>query len=211
MRLPHLAGCAIIGISPLLWLPALPNMLSVWCLIGAALIIATLRKPCTTYAALTLLFFVWGILHARQALWPTEHIPGRNRQAIIELVGGDGLTSWQGKIIRLEGRRLYPAVGITLYGSELPEAGCVGQRWLMTIRARPVHGQLNEGGFDSQRYALAQHRPLSGRFLNASSLDSRCSFRARYLASLNRTLAEYPWKTVMLGLGMGERLAVRMR
>ncbi|MDK6768976.1 DNA internalization-related competence protein ComEC/Rec2, partial [Klebsiella aerogenes] len=208
MRLPHLAGCAIIGISPLLWLPALPNMLSVWCLIGAALIIATLRKPCTTYAALTLLFFVWGILHARQALWPTEHIPGRNRQAIIELVGGDGLTSWQGKIIRLEGRRLYPAVGITLYGSELPEAGCVGQRWLMTIRARPVHGQLNEGGFDSQRYALAQHRPLSGRFLNASSLDSRCSFRARYLASLNRTLAEYPWKTVMLGLGMGERLAV---
>ena len=56
MRLPHLAGCAIIGISPLLWLPALPNMLSVWCLIGAALIIATLRKPCTTYAALTLLF-----------------------------------------------------------------------------------------------------------------------------------------------------------
>ncbi len=149
------------------------------------------------------IFFVWGILHARQALWPTEHIPGRNRQAIIELVGGDGLTSWQGKIIRLEGRRLYPAVGITLYGSELPEAGCVGQRWLMTIRARPVHGQLNEGGFDSQRYALAQHRPLSGRFLNASSLDSRCSFRARYLASLNRTLAEYPWKNGDAGAGNG--------
>ncbi|KLF17265.1 competence protein ComEC [Klebsiella aerogenes] len=208
MRLPHLAGCAIIGISPLLWLPALPNMLSVWCLIGVAIIMATLRKPYTTYAALTLLFFVWGILHARQALWPTEHIPGRNRQAVIELVGGDGLTSWQGKIIRLEGRRLYPAVGITLYGGELPAAGCVGQRWLMTIRARPVHGQLNEGGFDSQRYALAQHRPLSGRFLNASSLDSRCSSRARYLDSLNRSLADYPWRTVMLGLGMGERLAV---
>ncbi len=32
----------------------------------------------------------------------------------------------------------------------------------MTLRLRPVHGQLNDGGFDSQRYALAQHRPLSG-------------------------------------------------
>jgi predicted membrane metal-binding protein len=33
---------------------------------------------------------------------------------------------------------------------------------MMTLRLRPVHGQLNDGGFDSQRYALAQHRPLSG-------------------------------------------------
>lgn len=208
MRLPHLAGCAIIGISPLLWLPVLPNMVSVWCVIGAALIIAPRRKPYTTYAAVTLLLFVWGILHARQALWPTEHIPGRNRQAVIELVAGDGLTTWQGKIIRLDGRRLYPAVGITLYGRELPEPGCAGQRWLLTFRARPVHAQLNEGGFDSQRYSLAQHRPLSGRFLSASAIDLRCSARARYLTSLNRTLSDYPWRTVMLGLGMGERLAV---
>lgn len=27
----------------------------------------------------------------------------------------------------------------------------------MTLKVRAVHGQLNEGGFDSQRYALAQH------------------------------------------------------
>ena len=44
MRLPHLAGCAIIGISPLLWLPALPNMLSVWCLIGAAYLCGLKRR-----------------------------------------------------------------------------------------------------------------------------------------------------------------------
>ena len=75
MRLPHLAGCAMIEISPLLWLPALPEYASVWCLIGAALIIATLRKPCATYAALTLLFFRMGILHARQALWPLSIFP----------------------------------------------------------------------------------------------------------------------------------------
>jgi predicted membrane metal-binding protein len=32
-----------------------------------------------------------------------------------------------------------------------------------------VHGQLNDGGFDSQRYALAQHRPLSGGIVAASA------------------------------------------
>ncbi len=35
----------------------------------------------------------------------------------------------------------------------------------MKLKVRAVHGQLNDGGFDSQRYAIAQHeavyRPLS--------------------------------------------------
>ncbi len=62
----------------------------------------------------------------------------------------------------------------------------------MTLRLRPVHGQLNDGGFDSQRYALAQHRPLSGGIVAASALDARCSLRARYLTSLTRRLQTYP-------------------
>ncbi len=78
----------------------------------------------------------------------------------------------------------------------------------MTLRLRPVHGQLNDGGFDSQRYALAQHRPLSGGIVAASALDARCSLRARYLTSLTRRLQTYPRRAVMLGLGMGERLSL---
>ncbi len=34
----------------------------------------------------------------------------------------------------------------------------------MKLKVRAVHGQLNDGGFDSQRYAIAQHQPLTGRF-----------------------------------------------
>jgi competence protein ComEC len=49
----------------------------------------------------------------------------------------------------------------------LPQSVCVGQQWDMTIRARPVHGQLNDGGFDTQRHALSSHLPLTGRFINA--------------------------------------------
>lgn len=81
----------------------------------------------------------------------------------------------------------------------------------MTLRLRPVHGQLNDGGFDSQRYALAQHRPLSGGIVAASALDARCSLRARYLASLTRRLQTYPRRAVMLGLGMGSGCLCRRR
>ncbi len=81
----------------------------------------------------------------------------------------------------------------------------------MTLKVRAVHGQLNEGAFDSQRYALAQHQPLTGRFLQAKAINPECSLRARYLASLRATLAPYPWQQVILALGMGSGERCRRR
>ena len=78
----------------------------------------------------------------------------------------------------------------------------------MKLKVRAVHGQLNDGGFDSQRYAIAQHQPLTGRLLQASVIEPNCSLRAQYLASLQTTLQPYMWNAVILGLGMGERLSV---
>ena len=51
---------------------------------------------------------------------------------------------------------------------------------------RPSNGQLNDGGFDSQRYALSQHRPLTGRLSRLKS-GSRNSVCERVIASLNLT------------------------
>lgn len=208
MRLPQLAGCVIIGILPLLWLPDLPGRSVTWGLMLLVLLIAQCRRRAAQYAALITLFFVWGVLSARQALWPTQTLTNGNRQVEVVLTATDGQTTHQGRIVRLDGRRLFPAPGVSLYGNYLPEPPCAGQVWAMTLRARPVHGQLNEGGFDSQRYALSQHRPLTGRFISAEVRERNCSVRARYLVSLNQTLAELPWQSVMLGLGMGERLAI---
>jgi competence protein ComEC len=40
---------------------------------------------------------------------------------------------------------------------------------------------------------------LTGRFTSAEALDPTCSYRARYLASLARTLDAFPWQSVILG------------
>ncbi len=208
MRLPWLAGCAIIAILPLLWLPALPGP-GILAFAGVlALLLTRLRGTVIAVVAMTLLLMVWGVLSAYQALWPTQHLTGAARQAEVFLHETDGQTLHRGQIVRLADRFLFPPVGVTLYGELAPAPVCAGQRWIMTLRLRPVHGQLNDGGFDSQRYALAQHRPLSGGIVAAYALDTRCSLRARYLASLTRRLQTYPWHPVMLGLGMGERLAL---
>ncbi len=208
MRLPWLAGCAIIAMLPLLWLPVLPGPYSLAGASALALALIRLHGRAVAGVAMTLLLVVWGVLSAHQALWPTRHLTGAIRQAEVILSETDGQTLHRGQMVRLRGRYLFPPVGVTLYGELAPAPACAGQHWLMTLRLRPVHGQLNDGGFDSQRYALAQHRPLSGGIVAASALDARCSLRARYLASLTRRLQTYPWRAVMLGLGMGERLSL---
>ncbi|SUH38337.1 ComEC family competence protein [Salmonella enterica subsp. enterica] len=109
----------------------------------------------------------------------------------------------------MRGKPLFPAVGIVLHGQYLPTEVCAGQQWAMTLKVRAVHGQLNEGAFDSQRYALAQHQPLTGRFLQAKAINPGGVACVRaILASLRATLAPYPWQQVILALGMGERGAV---
>ncbi len=208
MRLTALAACITLGIMPLAWLPALPGISTLWCVIIAGTLLGCQRYLVLRYVGMTLLFFAWGILAAMQAVWPAQHLPAAHRQIEFEITQTDNATRHQGKILRLDGKWLLAAPGITLYGQYLPAPACAGQRWAMTIRARAVHGQLNEGGFDAQRYALASHQPLTGRFIDASLLQSRCSWHADYLHSLSEVLAERQWKAVILALGMGERAAL---
>ncbi|HFZ8995247.1 TPA: ComEC family protein [Citrobacter freundii] len=208
MKITTVSVCALGGILPLIILPALPDSGSIAAILGLACIFGLLPYRYTRYPALVLLFFLWGILAAKQAVWPGNTLPAVTQEAEVEITATDHMTTHYGQIIRLQGRRIFPPVGVVLYGQYLPADVCAGQRWAMRLKVRPIHGQLNEGGFDTQRYALAQHQPLSGRFLQATLLQSQCSLRARYLASLEATLATRSWRPVILGLGMGERLAV---
>lgn len=56
MRLPQLAGCAIVGVLPLLLLARLPELATLWWLTGLALVPLLLRWRPLRFAALTLLF-----------------------------------------------------------------------------------------------------------------------------------------------------------
>lgn len=208
MKITTVSSCALCGILPLTVLPSLPEMLYVSGLFCLACVLCLIPHKYLHYAGLTLLFFLWGILAAKDATWAGNTLPANTQQAIVQITGTDHMTTHYGQITHLQGRRIFPAQGIVLYGQYLPGEVCAGQKWAMTLKVRAVHGQLNEGGFDSQRYALAQHQPLTGRFLQASVISPQCSLRARYLSSLNTTLSAYPWQQVILGLGMGERLSV---
>lgn len=207
MRLPTLALCAILGICPLLWLPALPTLSET----GAMTILAIafcLKARRFRITGLIMLFFCWGILAAQKTVLPANTLTGRPLQAEVAITATDGETTYYGKLLRINGQRQFPAPEIVLYGQALPDNACPGQVWSMTIHARAVHGQLNEGMFDSQRHALSLHRPLTGRFTQARVEKQSCNLRARFVSSLREGLEPYPWQQVMLALAVGERADV---
>ena len=208
MPLPQLCISVITGILPLFWLSALPAFSSIVLLLCTGVLIAAIPFSALRYAGLTMIFFGWGLLAAHEVVLPAEQLAGHDRQVEVRITGTDHVGAHEGVITRYGGRRLFPAPGVKLYSDALPEPVCGGQRWAMTLRLRPVHSQLNEGSFDGQRYALSQNKPVTGRVLKARLLDGSCSPRARYLESLSTTLEDYPWKSVILALGMGERVAL---
>lgn len=208
MTLPQLCICIILGILPLTVLPELPVLSTVLWLIIAGIAGAMTRVNVLRYAGLIAMCFGWGLLAAREAVWPMTALTGQAQPVEVMLIETDNATVHEGRIVRYRGRRLFPAPGVKLYGEALPQPACAGQRWAMTLRIRPVHSQLNEGGFDGQRYALTQNKALQGRIIRAELRDARCSLRARYLQSLSTRLDDYRQKPVILALGMGERTAL---
>jgi competence protein ComEC len=77
MPLPALAFSLNVGILPLLFLPVLPEIEHVWMIIVAGCLLASRHQRYIRYTGFTMLFFAWGLLAALQAIWPTQHLPGR--------------------------------------------------------------------------------------------------------------------------------------
>ncbi|WP_273875941.1 DUF4131 domain-containing protein, partial [Serratia marcescens] len=94
------------------------------------------------------------------------------------------------RIERIDGHWLAPALMFTTLWAPEQQRLCAGQRWQLKLRLRPVHGKLNEGGFDSQRWAIAQRQPLTGLVRQARLLDGGCSLRQRIISHAETNIGE---------------------
>lgn len=98
MKITTVGVCIICGIFPLLILPQLPGTLTLAFLTLFACVLAFIPVKTVRYIALTLLFFVWGILSAKQILWAGETLTGATQDAIVEITATDGMTTHYGQI-----------------------------------------------------------------------------------------------------------------
>jgi competence protein ComEC len=205
ISLPGFCLSAIAGILPLLWLSNLPDVATIVLLLGAGLSFAVFRASVWRYLAIAMLCCCWGLLTAKESLLPFERWIQKPLTVEVAIARTDGVENHELEIIKSGNKYLFPPIGVAIRGARLAGFVCPGQKWQMTLRLQPVHGSLNEGGFDSQRYALAQHLILRGRVVKAVRLNERCSLRGQWLSAVNASTQVLPWQGIILALGFGER------
>ncbi|XBS71078.1 ComEC family protein [Acerihabitans sp. KWT182] len=208
ISLNHLAMAAIAGVLPLTCLAQLPSVATLYGMMAAAWLLVLSRGYYALLAAAALASFVWGCWSSGHLLEQAAALsrPRITVRATIDSIhfADDARSRAVIKITHAGGRRVFPPVYASVGWSSLPSPWCAGQQWRMTLKLRPQHSRLNEGGFDSQRWALANHQPLVGRVIKAKIIDGRCNLRQRLIDHAYRHIKPLDWPSILLALAFGE-------
>ncbi len=202
----QLSWMMICSALPLCLLPDLPGNGLLSCLAIVTLILLRCRWQASKVVAVTLLLFVWCCLAGRQALEQITSLTTTPVKAQVRieqwLVGGERLRV---RLVSVDQHPVFPPVSAILNAAPGLEDACVGQLWQMTLNLRPVHARLNEGEFDRQRQALANHSPLTGRILALQPVNADCSWRQRVIDATLPAYQHLLWQGVISALAFGER------
>ncbi|WP_145601751.1 ComEC family protein [Yersinia frederiksenii] len=203
------AAIAIVaGLLPLIFLPQLPGAVTISALLvlgGLLWISGNTYCQCLTLA---LISFAWGGWHGDKVLMQIELLT-QGEQQVVGTINSSHLNwSDDDKVLvgiqQVNGQRVFPPINVTLKWQK-GLSYCAGQQWRFRLKMRGVHSLLNEGGFDSQRWAIANRRPLQGRVIHAQLLDTRCSARQQIIRAVERQLGAYGQREILLALAFGER------
>ncbi|MCU5775028.1 ComEC family protein [Erwiniaceae bacterium BAC15a-03b] len=202
----QLSWMMICAALPLCFLPTLPSQQQLYALGVLALILLMIRWRHGKTLALLLLLFIWCCFAGRQVLDQITRLSTTpvTAEVQIEHISGEG-QRLNVRLLTVQQQQLFPPLYATLNGAGWVNNACVGQRWRMTLNLRPVHARLNQGDFDLQRQALANHSPLNGRILAAEPLQQSCSWRQSIIAMKQPGYQQLPWQAVISALAFGER------
>ncbi|MCK8564805.1 ComEC family protein [Yersinia ruckeri] len=207
----QIATAIIIGLLPLIFLPQLPGFISCSLLLVFALLFWFSRNNHGQFIALAILAFIWGCWNANTLVDQIEKWVKGDQWIVatvksISLIHGASHTA---KVLlnieSVAGQRVFPPIAVSVAWPDQYSQWCAGQRWQFKIRMKAVHSLLNEGGFDSQRWAAANRRPLFGRIIDGKLLDGHCNLRQRIILRVEQQLEPYTQRHLLMALAFGER------
>lgn len=205
------------GCVPLLFLPSLPAKLLVTILFALILVlflICLLIFRRYIYCALFgLIGFVWSIYVAQSYLDSVSIHIDKTLNVIatinsVNLVGADVEPLNKPYVLltihEIDDHKLAHSIPSSMLWHELnpPEAG---QLWQLTVKTKVTHSYLNEGGFDSQRFAIANRRLLIGSVKSARLLNHQRDIRQNIVNCALPYLNLFQHKAILVALTFGER------
>lgn len=206
----QLAGSLIIGTLPLTVIPRLPG----YSYDLAALLLAIILIRCSyripLFIGLALLSSLWPLNTARSLEAQIHRLTQGTVQAEVQIAavlpGGERARV---RIFRQDGRLVFPPIYASIRLSDSEQSFCQGQSWDMELALRPLHAQLNEGGFDRQRFNLANSMPLTGRVIGATVREPMCNLRGTIMNSARKKYGHLTWQSLISALAFGDRSEVR--
>lgn len=209
LSINQISSAVIIGTLPLLLWHTLPPL---W--VCPALLVLTLAgsyvapKPAVCWLGVMLLALVWSLIHAHLSLKQVDrlyqhqvNVQGRVTSLALS---DEPEERYAITLYQVEGQGLFPPVTAWVEWPPQGTVRCAGQTWQLQMALRPVHSQLNEGGFDRQRWAMARHQLLEGRVITATPLDLSCGWRQRVIQYAQRILPATHHQGILLALAFGE-------
>jgi len=80
-----------------------------------------------------------------------------------------------------------------------------GQRWQFIIKAKPIIGLFNQGGFNYQRYLISNDVIARGSIISGKMLDSQPDQRGSLAKKLDELLNKHPNKRFIKALMIGDK------
>lgn len=204
--LTQLSTVIILGMLPLLFLPALPDAQQLWLLTIAALFFLRLPYRLTRFIGLCSCVFIIQSAEFSQTEQNIYLLSSSKATTEVRIQEYDeSRQKIRVQILRHQGINIFPAIHADLYGIPGSVTPCEGQRWEMTLQLRPVHASLNEGGFDRQRFMWANRTQLTGKALTATVVNAGCSWRSKLISYAQQQYRSLAWQSTMSALLFGER------
>lgn len=156
-----------------------------------------------------LLSFSWAAYQGGIQVHQISQLQGTGRQIVATLesvnLGNTRASSQFFKIETSEGKRIFPPVSFRTTWDGAGQTLMAGQRWNLTVNLRPVHSTLNEGGFDAQRWALAQHVPLTATIHTSHLVVKEGNMRQRFIHRVQHLMPQMANTPVLIALAFGEK------
>ncbi|WP_342221099.1 ComEC family protein [Candidatus Fukatsuia endosymbiont of Tuberolachnus salignus] len=204
-----MAIAVVCGMLPLILLPQLPEQRLFWVLAVLVIVLWLSRNLICWYFALAIISFLWGCWHGTALLTQTNTLSQGDKQVIATVKSINLSHHDEQKVLlainQLEGKYLFPPVGVFVIWQNGLKPFCAGQQWRFKLRMRPTHSLLNQGGFDSQRWAIANRQPLSGKIISAEPIDNSCNLRQKIVTMIQQQISTYDHRAILLALAFGER------
>ncbi|WP_186278059.1 DNA internalization-related competence protein ComEC/Rec2 [Gilliamella apicola] len=210
-----------LGCLPLMFLSWLPSDICWFIVASIAIIFAVKLKGFFIVVAMFALSFVWSTATAKhylssiepyidQTLAVTAKVEGINTQ-ISSQFKTDPINPHYVKfsIISITEQPLLSPIPVAIYWDQ-PELIKAGQIWQLTIKTKAVHSYLNEGGFDNQRFAIANKSILKAKVSKAVLLTDKTDLRQIIVDKCLFYIDLFSYRDILLALGFGDRSQMEM-